>query len=145
MELPFHDKRVQLILILLGVLLLIAFAVWPRSDTVDGYAYPIPGQGQGQGQDNTVEVLNGTDRRGLARGGTRQLRAAGFDVVFFGNASAPTDTTWILVGTDGGGLGQRLREALGVGVVRPELDTLRRVAATVLLGGDYQAPAVVHP
>ena len=141
MELPLHDRRVQLILILLGVLLLIAFAVWPRGDTVDGYAYPIPALGQ----DNTVEVLNGTDRRGLARGGTRQLRAAGFDVVFFGNAPAPTDTTWILVGTDAGGLGERLRKALGAGVVRPQLDTLRRVAATVILGGDYQVPAEVHP
>ncbi len=143
LELPLHDRRVRLILILLAVLLLIAFAVWPRGDTVDGYAYPIPGLGE----DNTIEVLNGTDRRGLARGGTRLLRANGFDVVFFGNARTPTDTTLILVGggSDADALGKRLRQVLGAGVVRQQLDTLRRVAATVVLGADYQGPQELHP
>ena len=123
------------------MLLLIAFAVWPRGDTVAGYAYPIPAQGAG----NIVEVLNGTDRRGLARGSSRRLRAAGFDVVCFGNASAPTDTTMILVGASGEALGRRLQEVLGAGVVREQLDTLRRVAATIVLGSDYQEPAESHP
>ena len=141
LELPLQDRRVRLILILLAVLLLIAFAVWPRGDTVDGYSYPIPAPGEG----NTIEVLNGTDRRGLARGGTRRLRAAGFDVVFFGNARTPTDTTLILVGTDADELGERLRQVLGAGVVRQQLDTLRRVAATVVLGTDYQLPVGLHP
>jgi hypothetical protein len=125
----------------LAVLLLIAFAVWPRGDAVTGYAYAIPAQGAG----NIVEVLNGTDRRGLARGGSRRLRAAGFDVVFFGNASAPVDTTMILVGANGEALGERLQEVLGTGVVLEQLDTLRRVAATIVLGSDYLESADLHP
>ena len=141
MEFSLHDRRVQIVVLILAVLLLIAFAVWPRGDTVEGYAYAIPAQGDG----TSVEVLNGTDRRGLARGGSRRLRAAGFDVVFFGNASTPTDTTLILVGANGEALGMELQQALGVGVVREQLDTLRHVAATIVLGSDYQAPSDFHP
>jgi hypothetical protein len=120
----------------LAILATAAVAVFlvgrPGGDAVEGYAYPVPPSHSG----NTVEVLNGTSQTGLARRGTRALRAEGFDVVFFGNA-APVDSTQIVVRRGSDRIGARLVEALGGGIIRFEEDTLRRVDATVILGGDY--------
>ena len=44
----------------------------------------------------TVEVLNATDTRGLARQAMFALRDAGFDVVFHGNTAERRDSTEIL-------------------------------------------------
>lgn len=140
MEFSVRDKRLRLILLAIAALLLIAVAVWPRKDVVEGYAYPIPPQDA----DNTIEVLNGTNRRGLARDGTRWLRSEGFDVVSFGNTQ-PADSTVILVRRGSAEIGARLRAALGTGLIRLEPDSLPRVDATVILGSDYQPAASFHP
>ena len=140
MEFSVRDKRLRLILLAIAALLLIALAVWPREDAVEGYAYPIPPQDA----DNTIEVLNGTSRRGLARDGTRWLRSKGFDVVSFGNGQ-PADSTLILVRRGSANIGARVQAALGVGIVREKPDSLRRVDATVILGNDYQSAAGFHP
>ncbi len=140
MEFSVRDKRLRLILLAIAALLLIAVAVWPRKDVVEGYAYPIPPQDA----DNTIEVLNGTNRRGLARDGTRWLRSEGFDVVSFGNAR-PVDSTLILVRRGSAEIGDRLRAALKTGLIRLEPDSLRRVDATVILGSDYQPAAGFSP
>lgn len=142
MEHPLRDKRIRLIILLLAALLLIALALWPRTDDTAGYAYPVPPANG----DNVVEVLNGTARRGLARRGTRALRAAGFDVVFFGNApDSRTDSTTILLRRGTAMIGARLREALGTGRVIDEPDSARLVDATVILGSDYQPPSAILP
>ncbi len=140
MEFSVRDKRLRLILLAIAALLLIALAVWPRKDVVEGYAYSIPPQDA----DNTIEVLNGTNRRALARDGTRWLRSEGFDVVSFGNAQ-PADSTVILVRRGSAEIGARLRAALGTGLIRLEPDSLPRVDATVILGSDYQPAASFHP
>ena len=140
MEFSVRDKRLRLILLAIAALLLIALVVWPRDDAVEGYAYPIPPQNA----DNTIEVLNGTRRRGLARGGTLWLRSKGFDVVSFGNAQ-PADSTLILVRRGSSNIGARVRAALGMGLVREESDSFRRVDATVILGNDYQPSAGLRP
>lgn len=109
--------------------------MWPGEDAVEGYAYPIPSGDSG----NSVEVLNGTSRRGLARAGTATLRRAGFDVVYFGNASEPADSTTVLVRAGSEELGARLLQALGTGRVVGQADSSRRVAATIILGLDYRS------
>jgi LytR cell envelope-related transcriptional attenuator len=85
----------------------------------------------------TVEVLNATKRAGVARAATRKLRQRGLDVVFFGNAEATVDSTRIILRRADQARGRRVREALGVGVIVLEPDTLRRVDVTVLVGMDY--------
>jgi hypothetical protein len=135
-----RETRLRLILLAIAALLLIALVVWPRNDAVEGYAYPIPPQNA----DNTIEVLNGTTRRGLARDGTRWLRSKGFDVVSFGNAP-PADSTLILVRRGSPEIGPRLQSALRAGLVRLEPDSLRRVDATVILGSDYQPEGGLRP
>src|SRR5260370_16712696 len=74
-------------------------------------AHPIPGD---KGAAITVEVLNASGRVGNARVGTRILREAGFDVVYFGNASERgLDSTPIIVRRGTANVPHPLRPPLG--------------------------------
>ena len=102
--------------------------------------YPIPGDREPA---ITVEVLNANGRAGDARLGTRLLRRAGIDVVYFGNAPLPDaalDSTRIIVRRGGTDLGERVRSALGNGRVEVELDSSRLLDVSVLLGADFTPP-----
>lgn len=92
-----------------------------------------------------VEVLNATPRRGLARVGTRALRDAGIDVVFFAGADTTLDSTLVLVRRGALERGERVVKALGRGRLRMAPDTLRRVDVSVLLGKDYRPPPDLRP
>jgi hypothetical protein len=94
-----------------------------------------------------VEVLNATERRGLARIGTRVLREAGIDVVYFGNADTTLDSTRVLVRRSGTAAGNRVARALGLEseAVALRADTLLRVDVTVLLGRDWMPPPSPRP
>ena len=92
-----------------------------------------------------VEVLNGTQRRGAARIAMRMLRRAGFDVLYFGDAPASTDTTLVLVRRGEREPGEWLLDALGTGQLRSAPDSLRRVDLTVILGPDWRLPAGIIP
>ncbi len=84
-----------------------------------------------------VEVLNGSGRPGLAREATEHLRAAGFDVVYFGNATVPRGISLVL---DRGGRADAARGAaavLGIAAVRGEPDAGRYVDVTVILAKDW--------
>ena len=74
------------------------------------------------------------------------LRRQGLDVVFFGNweSGGLVRTTKVVVrrpGAEAGG--RRVMQALGAGAVVVDLDTLRRVDVTVILGEDWKVPADV--
>ena len=86
----------------------------------------------------TVEVLNGTRRTGAARAATRMLRRRGLDVVFFGNADEPVDSTRVIVRRGDPGRGRDVRLALGAGRIVVEPDTFRRVDVSVILGVDFR-------
>jgi len=95
-----------------------------------------------------VEVLNASGRPGNARVGTRVLRRAGIDVVYFGNAPATLgiiDSTRIIVRRGPASLGDRLRQALGTGRVEVQLDSARLLDASVLLGADFAPRQDFHP
>jgi hypothetical protein len=92
-----------------------------------------------------VEVLNGSGRRGLARAATRELRRAGFDVVYFGNVSQSVPRTEALARRGDSAGAARVARALGSTIVRVAPDTLLRVDVTVLLGGDYHPPPGLRP
>lgn len=94
-----------------------------------------------EGERVVVEVLNGSGRTGLARQVTRRLRTRSLDVIYFGNAAGPSDSTLVLVRRGPLAQGHEAARALGQGVVRLEPDSLRRVDVTILLGRDYSAPA----
>ncbi len=123
----------------MGVLL--ALLVPPRRERVQGHAYAIPSAKRRI----VVEVLNGTDRAGVARAATRQLRRRGLDVVFFGNAETPTDSTRVIIRRGDSAQGRDVQAALGVGRVGIEPDSLRRVDVSVILGGDFVGGRDGHP
>src|SRR5213593_3786426 len=104
-------------------------------------AHPVPGD---EGPAITVEVLNASGRPGNARVGTRLLRSAGIDVVYFGNATETgLDSTRIIVRRGTTEVGERVRAALGLGGRRVEvdLDSSRLLDVSVLLGADFVAAA----
>ncbi|HWA55666.1 MAG TPA: LytR C-terminal domain-containing protein [Gemmatimonadales bacterium] len=120
--------------ILLGLALLVLAGRAFRRDRVEGHAYDIPST-----EDRiVVEVLNGSGRTGLGRLGTRRLRRMGIDVVFFGTIESRVDSTMVIARRGNRKQAEAVREALGVGQVGLEQDTLRRVDVSVILGRDYQ-------
>jgi hypothetical protein len=123
--------------VLLG---LVSLVLQPKREHVAGHAYPVPAPGKRI----RVEVLNGTRRPGFARTATRVLRERGLDVVFFGTGP-DADSTRIFVRRGDPGQGRDVVEALGVGRVVVEPDTLRRVDVSVLLGSDWRPRLPLHP
>ncbi len=98
-----------------------------------------------------VEVLNAAGIDGLARRATDSLRAAGFDVVYYGNA--PTfDREWSVVLDRVGDRERALAAAAALGIpnVRSELERDLYLDVTVLLGrywaaGTPQLPTLTAP
>ena len=102
-------------------------------------AHPIPGD---RGVAITAEVLNASGRAGNARVGTRLLRDAGIDVVYFGNApDNGLDSTRIIVRRGASKVGERVRAVLGQGRVEVALDSTRLLDVSVLLGADFAPSA----
>jgi LytR cell envelope-related transcriptional attenuator len=135
-------RRFGLIAGLVLLTLALALAVRPDGPARTAHAYPVPGEREHL----TAEVLNGTNRPGLARVATRVLRRGGIDVVFYGTADLPeVDSTLVLVRRGAKSSGVRVAGRLGLGRVRVEPDTLRRVDVTVILGADYVPPDDLHP
>ena len=114
----------------------------PAPEIVEGHAYAIP-----SGDDRTVvEVLNASGRSGLARSATRMLRRAGVDVVYLGNAAFDTLSVTVVLARRGDSLrAVRVADLLGAVRTAVQLDTARRVDATVLLGRDFRPAAEYHP
>jgi hypothetical protein len=85
-----------------------------------------------------VEVLNAARRAGLARRATEALRAAGFDVVYFGNAPASAPDSSVVIDRVGAPeVARAAAAALGIATVRSEPDSALLVDATVLVGVDW--------
>lgn len=89
-----------------------------------------------------VEVLNGTNVRGLARRASLYLRDLGFDVVRFDqDSTAERTTTLVLDRTAHPDWARMLSAALEGSRVEVRPDTSRYVDITVLLGSDWRPPA----
>ena len=85
-----------------------------------------------------VEVLNAAGRAGLAREATRTLRDAGFDVVYFGNSTAGTDSSVVIHRAGSVEVAHAAAAALGIRQVVTREDTTLLVDATVILGSDWK-------
>ena len=141
-----RQRLIRIGLIAAGALILIVgivLAARLKRDRVAGHAYPIPSSNDRI----VVEVLNGTTRAGLARTVTRLIRRQGLDVVLFGSTDSTgrTDSTRVVVRRGATGAAEIVARALGTGKVEVEVDTLRRVDVSVILGDDYRPPPEVHP
>jgi len=89
----------------------------------------------------TVEVLNGTDRNGLALEATRWLRKSGFDVVEYGNAGRIYEKTILIDRVGKGNAPQRLlasfQETYGVGSLETDVVEVSGADLRVILGQDF--------
>lgn len=85
-----------------------------------------------------VEVLNGGGHAGAAREGRDVLREAGFDVVFFGNAGTfDRDSSVVLDRVGRLESARDVADALGIRLVRTEVDANLYLDVTVVLGKDW--------
>ena len=100
------------------------------------FAPPPPAADDGRA--NVVEVLNGTDRQGLAAQAAKVLRSHGVDVISLGAASRPRSRTVIYDRTGVFARAAHVRKALGcpTAIAVTRIDALRGVDASVELGGD---------
>jgi hypothetical protein len=91
----------------------------------------------------TVEVLNATKVRGLARRAALTLRDQGFDVVSTGTNRDPFDSTQVLDRTGHPDWALRAAKAMGGATVLVRPDSSRDVDLTVLIGASWHPPS--HP
>lgn len=85
-----------------------------------------------------VEVLNGAGIAGLAREITEQLRADGFDVVYYGNAGSQRRDSTTVIDRRGNTEATRLvASALGIERVELQVDTTLYLETTIVLGPDW--------
>lgn len=90
-----------------------------------------------------VEVLNGAGVGGLARNATRRLRDAGFDVVFFGNASRFDHPRSMVLDRAGQpGATRAVAATLGIDSTAAAPDSTLMLEVTVILGEDWPEAAV---
>ncbi|MDQ2929849.1 MAG: LytR C-terminal domain-containing protein [Gemmatimonadota bacterium] len=89
----------------------------------------------------TVEVLNATKVRGLARRAALTLRDKGFDVVSTGTNRDQFDSTKVLDRTGHRDWAVLAAKAMGGGAVLVRPDSSREVDLTVLIGASWRAPS----
>ena len=110
----------------------------PSSTRLDAQGRPAPGV-RVRG-----EVLNAGDVRGAARLATDVLRDAGFDVVFYGNATESRgDSSTVVDRVGDPATARAVADALGIGNVRSQPDPNLYLEASVLLGSEWVDPRVV--
>jgi len=85
-----------------------------------------------------VEVLNGSGEPGAAGRAASRLRAMGFDVVYFGNASSFGHAhTRVLARSTDRGAARRVADSIGLDSAISRPDTSLYLDATVILGDDW--------
>lgn len=85
-----------------------------------------------------VEVLNAAGVAGLARAGTERIRAAGYDVVYYGNAAAfGRDTSVVLDRSGRPDAARAVAAAMDIPLVLERPDTSLYLDVTVILGRDW--------
>jgi hypothetical protein len=65
------------------------------------------------------------------------LRAAGYDVVYLGNARSPTKESVVLDRVGKKAIATRVASVLAIARVETQLDTARYLEVTVILGRDF--------
>jgi polyisoprenyl-teichoic acid--peptidoglycan teichoic acid transferase len=132
--------RPALIIIIFAV---VAFLVWSSVQGLRSGDEPGAGGSEMVIPDREalrVEVLNASEISGLARRGTQQLRARGFDVVYYGNASGFSPESSVVIARAGNeAAADSVADALGLRSVRVEADSTLYLDVTVVLGRDWEA------
>lgn len=110
-----------------------------ETDEIDTLADPAQ---RWTGERVRVEVLNAGGVTGMAREATEVLRAAGFDVVEFGNAASfdPERPSEVVDRVDRTDIAQAVASAIGIDNVQSDPDPNLFVEVTVIVGRDWVGP-----
>jgi len=106
----------------------------PRDAAESGVTVPDPGTSS-RGR---VQVLNATDRAGMAREATSRLRDAGFDVVDYGNAAKRPDSSAVIDRMGSAAIARAVAAELGISRVITGIDSTLFVDVSVILGVDWE-------
>jgi hypothetical protein len=87
-----------------------------------------------------VQVLNGSDKSGLAALATDHLREAGFDVVSIGNARSSVAASIVLDRVGNRAAADSVARRLGIARVETRRDTTLYLEVTVILGPEWRTP-----
>jgi hypothetical protein len=113
----------------------------PRDKMPTPSANALPEPRWATGTRITVEVLNATKVRGLARRAALTLRDQGFDVVSTGTNRDAFDSTQVLDRTGHREWALRAARAMGGATVLVRPDSSRDVDLTVLIGASWRPPS----
>lgn len=112
-----------------------------RDQVREAFGYDQPKPEQPQGEIDSIDVLNGTDRDGLAASVTEELSANGYPSAETGNAPSPSDRTVVTYPEGEREAAEQVDEALGNEGTEleasPELDSGQ---IEILLGSDFADP-----
>ena len=125
-----------------GVVGMAYFAIHTASTDPAGEPRTLPAPGERV----RVEILNGGGVPGAARLATELARAAGYDVVYFGNApSFDHETSEVVERVRRSDFAEGVAAVLGIDIVRSDPDPDRYVDLSVILGRDWRPPAADGP
>jgi len=85
-----------------------------------------------------IEVLNGTSRSGLASSVAEKLKDEGYNVTKIGNYKTSTNIATSVINRSSGEYAKEVKDFLGIGKVKNELEEDSKVDVTVILGSDYK-------
>ncbi len=126
---------------ILVIAFVVSFALGVRPQTVPSAAVDAPRIVPGVFSGKRVEVLNASGKSGLARNVTEMLRAAGYDVVYFGNAARSAERASIVLDRVGKPeIARAVAARLQIARTETRLDVTRLVEVSVVLGPDWTAP-----
>ena len=86
----------------------------------------------------SLEVLNGTSRNGLASSVAEKLKKEGYNVTKIGNYKTTSNISTSLINHNDGNYAKEIREFLGVGKIKTEIEENSKVDVTIILGNDYK-------
>lgn len=125
-----------------GVVGMAYFTIHTASTDPAGDARTLPAPGERV----RVEILNGGGLPGAARQATELARAAGYDVVYFGNATTfDHETSEVVERAGRSDFAEGVAAVLGIDIVRSDPDPDRYVDLSVILGRDWRPPAAEDP
>lgn len=114
--------------------------VSPTPEATEEPPPPSPSPSPEATKDGPLQVLNGTNRAGLAGSAAEELREAGYTVSEIGNAARQYDETTVFFQPGEERLAEEVAAFVGTDIILPAPDNLQDdIPVTVVLGADYEA------
>ncbi|MBP3285062.1 MAG: LCP family protein [Clostridia bacterium] len=87
----------------------------------------------------SIEVLNGTSKNGLANSVAEKLKEEGYNVTKIGNYKTTTNINTSIINRTSVNYAKEIKDFLGKGAIKNEIEDDAKVDVTVILGSDYKS------